>query len=65
MIGFQRTEFFLIIILAKDSILDIWQGSEYTNEYGCKILAKSLLMKTGKHRYIEVYWYKKTFHDFT
>ena len=43
-------KFFLISILAKGSILDVWQGSEYTNEYGCKILAKRVLMRTGKHK---------------
>ena len=29
----MRIEFFLITILAKDSILDVWHGSEYANEY--------------------------------
>ena len=60
-IGFQQKEFFLITILAKGSILDVWQGSEYTNEYGCKILAKRLLMRTGKHKNKGVYWYEKSY----
>ena len=55
------TEFFLITILAKGSILDVWQGSEYTNEYGCKILAKRLLMRTGKHKNKRVHWYEKSY----
>ena len=33
-------EFFLITILAEDSTMDVWQGSEYANEYDFKILAK-------------------------
>ena len=54
-------KFFLITILAKSSILDVWQGSEYTNEYGCKILAKRLLMRTEKHKNKGVYWYEKSY----
>ena len=60
-IGFQQKEFFPITFLAKGSILDVWQGSEYTNEYGCKILAERLLMKTGKHKNKWVYSYKKSY----
>ena len=33
-------EFFLITILVKDSIFDVWHCSEYGNKYGCKILAR-------------------------
>ena len=46
-------------ILAEDSILDVWQGSQYANEHGCKKLAKWLLMSTEKHQNKEVYWYEK------
>ena len=42
----------------KDSISDVWQGSEYANEYGCKILAKWLLMSTVKHRNKGLYRYE-------
>ena len=42
----------------KDSILDVWQDSEYANEYGCKILAKWLLMSTVKHRNKGLYRYE-------
>ena len=35
-------EFFLMAILTKDFILDVSQGFEYANEYGCKIFAKWL-----------------------
>ena len=41
--------------------MDVWQGSEYANEYGCKILAKWLLMSAGKHRNKGVYWYEKVY----
>ena len=58
-IGFQQEEFFLITILAKGSILDVWQGSKNTNEYGCKILAKRLLMTTGKRKNKGVHWHEK------
>ena len=44
----------------KDSILDVWQDSEYANEYGCKILAKWLLMSTVKHRNKGLYRYENT-----
>ena len=44
----------------KDSILDAWQDSEYANEYGCKILAKWLLMSTVKHRNKGLYRYENT-----
>ena len=43
-------EFFLVTILAKGSILDVWHGSEYGNEYCCKIFAGLLLMSIGKHQ---------------
>ena len=49
-IGFQQKLFFLITILIKGSILYVLQGFEYTNECGCKIFAKRLLMRTGKQR---------------
>ena len=54
-------KFFLISILAKGSILDVWQGSEYTNEYDCKMIAKRLLMRTGKHKNNGVYWYEMSY----
>ena len=60
-IGFQQKDFFLITVHAKGSILDVWQGSEYTNEHGCKILAKWSLMITGKHKNKGVYWYEKSY----
>ena len=60
-IGFQQKDFLLITVLAKGSILDVWQGSEYTNEHGCKILAKWSLMITGKHKNKGVYWYEKSY----
>ena len=41
-IGFQQEEFFLITILAKGSILDVWQGSKNINEYSCKITCKEI-----------------------
>ena len=44
----------------KDSILDVWQDSEYANEYGCKILAKWLLMSTVKHSNKGLYRYENT-----
>ena len=31
-------ESFLVAFLAKDPILDVWQGSEYANEYCHKVL---------------------------
>ena len=50
-IYFNGNEFFLETILAKGSILDVWQSSKYTNEYCCsKILGGWLLMSTGKYR---------------
>ena len=35
---FNGIDIFIISFLAKDSILDVWQGSEYANEYCYKIL---------------------------
>ena len=52
---------FLIAILGKDSILDVWQSSEYANEYGCKIFAKWSLVSTKKHQNIMVHWYEKSY----
>ena len=37
-------EFFSINIFAKRSILEVWQDSEYVNEYCCKILAELFLV---------------------
>ena len=39
--------------------VDVWQDSECANKYGCKILAKGLLMSTGKHQNKGVNWYEK------
>ena len=46
---------FLITILAKSYILNVWKGSQYVNEYCCKIFAEWLLMTTGMHWNIGVY----------
>ena len=46
-------DFFLVTILVKGSILDVWQGSEYVNEYCSKTtdeLRKALKI-TGVHWY--------------
>ena len=53
--------FFLISHLPKDSILDVFQDREYANEYDFKILAKLLLMSTGKHRNKGVHWYGESY----
>ena len=48
---------FLVTILAY--IWNVWKGSQYANEYCCKIFAEWLLMSTGMHRNIGVHWYEK------
>ena len=40
---------------------DVWQGSEYANEYCCKILSEYYFLSTGKHRNKGVYWYEKSY----
>ena len=45
---FKIVVFFRLSVFAKWSILELWKGSEYTKDYCCKILAKYLLMSTGK-----------------
>ena len=53
--------FFLISHLPKDSILDVFQDREYANKYDFKMLAKLLLMSTGKHRNKGVHWYGESY----
>ena len=60
-IRFQQKLFFLITIRIKGSILYVLQGFEYANEYGCKILVKRLLMRTGNQRNKVVYWFEKSY----